>query len=111
MKAQKPHLKDILIAIDKIDEVTSVVVFDVFMQDYKIHDVVMYNFIIVGEASNRISDEFKQTHNSVEWHKLRGMRNHLAHSYDEIDYKVVWETIKNDLPQLKKQIQNIIQNL
>ncbi len=111
MKAQKPHLKDILIAIDKIDEVTNVVVFDVFMQDYKIHDVVMYNFIIVGEASNRISDEFKQTHNSVEWHKLRGMRNHLAHSYDEIDYKVVWETIKNDLPQLKKQIQNIIQNL
>ena len=111
MKAQKPHLKDILIAVDKIDEVTNVVVFDVFMQDYKIHDVVMYNFIIVGEASNRISDEFKQTHNSVEWHKLRGMRNHLAHSYDEIDYKVVWETIKNDLPQLKKQIQNIIQNL
>ena len=111
MKAQKPHLKDILIAIDKIDEVTSVVVFDVFMQDYKIHDVVMYNFIIIGEASNRISDEFKQTHNSVEWHKLRGMRNHLAHSYDEIDYKVVWETIKNDLPQFKKQIQNIIQNL
>jgi uncharacterized protein with HEPN domain len=111
MKAQKPHLKDILIAIDKIDEVANTVVFDVFMQDYKIHDVVMYNFIIVGEASNRISDEFKQTHNSVEWHKLRGMRNHLAHSYDEIDYKVVWETIKNDLPQLKKQIQNIIQNL
>ena len=111
MKAQKPHLKDILIAIDKIEEVTNVVVFDVFMQDYKIHDVVMYNFIIVGEASNRISDEFKQTHNSVEWHKLRGMRNHLAHSYDEIDYKVVWETIKNDLPQLKNQIQNIIQNL
>jgi uncharacterized protein with HEPN domain len=111
MKAQKPHLKDILIAIDKIDEVANAVEFEVFMQDYKIHDVVMYNFIIVGEASNRISDEFKQTHNSVEWHKLRGMRNHLAHSYDEIDYKVVWETIKNDLPQLKKQIQNIIQNL
>ena len=110
MKLQQPHLKDILIAIDKIEEVANSANFDSFIKDYKIHDIVMYNFIVVGEASNRISEEFKKTHTIVEWHKLRGMRNHLARSYDEIDYKVVWETIKNDLPILKTQIQNIIQN-
>ncbi len=110
MKLQIPHLKDILLAIDKIERVANEISFDEFINEYKLHDVVMYNFIIIGEASNRISEDFKKANNSVEWHKLKGMRNHLAHSYDEIDYKIVWDTIKSDLQTLKIQIQKIVQN-
>jgi len=108
MRLQIPHLKDILVAIDKIEKVASAITFDEFVNDYKLHDVVMYNFIVIGEASNRISEDFKKVNTSIEWHKLKGMRNHLAHSYDEMDYKIVWDTIKGDLQALKTQIQNII---
>lgn len=104
MKNEQPHLQDILIAIDKIESVGNNTTFDDFIRDYRIHDIAMYNFIIVGEAASRISNSFKENNKTVEWHKLRGMRNHLAHSYDEIDYQIIWETIKNDLPILKNQI-------
>lgn len=111
MKNEQPHLQDILIAIDKIEDVAKNTTFENFIRDYRIHDIAMYNFIIIGEASNRISNLFKENNATVEWHKLRGMRNHLAHSYDEIDYEIIWETIKNDLPILKNQIKSILNNL
>ena len=59
MKTEQPHLQDILIAIDKIEDVANHTTFDEFIRDYRIHDIAMYNFIIVGEASNRISNSIR----------------------------------------------------
>lgn len=109
MKNQLIYIKDILEAIDKILNFSGKIDFETFLNDTSVHDAIMYNFIVIGEASNRLSEDFKNQHNSIEWHKLKGMRNHLAHSYDEIDYSVVWDTIINNLPSLKSQIQKIIQ--
>ena len=111
MNFQKPYLQDMLTAIEKIMEDSDNISFEVFLKNHTVHDSIMYNFIIIGEATKRISEDFKQINNTIEWHKLIGMRNHLAHSYDEINYTVIWETIKVHLPQLKTQIQTIIQNL
>lgn len=110
MKNQLIYIKDILEAIDKILNFSGKIDFETFLNDTAVHDAIMYNFIVIGEASNRLSEDFKNQHNNIEWHKLKGMRNHLAHSYDEIDYSVVWDTILNNLPSLRSQIQKIIQN-
>ena len=108
MKNQPVYITDILEAIEKIQALSDGIDFDVFMKEVSIHDAIMYNFIVIGEASNRLTNEFKNQNSSVEWYKLKGMRNHLAHSYDEINYELVWETIKDDLPNLKSQIRIII---
>lgn len=91
-------------AIRKIQILTESIDFEKFIKDVAVHDAVMYNFIVIGEASARLSDEFKKLHNNVEWHKLRGMRNHLAHGYDEIDYTVIWDTVKSHLHELKTRL-------
>jgi uncharacterized protein with HEPN domain len=49
---------------------------------------------MIGEASSRISNETQSTYPDLPWHKMKSMRNFLIHEYDDIDMKVVWDTVK-----------------
>lgn len=60
---------------------------------------------IIGEATNRLSNEFKDSNPEIPWREIAAMRNRLIHGYDQINWKLVWETIQRDLPPLKQFIQ------
>jgi len=63
----------------------------------------------VGElAKTSLSDEFKAEIKSIPWKQLYGMRNRIVHGYDGVDMQIVWDTISEDLPKLKDEIQNLI---
>lgn len=62
----------------------------------------------IGEQSNKISSELKNKNGSIEWKKIKAMRNRIAHDYTGIDFEKVFEIVKNELPNLKFQIQSII---
>ena len=66
---------------------------------------------IIGEASNHLSPELKSKFTNIEWSQIVGMRNVFAHEYFGIDSSLVWEIIKNDIPELKDKIENIIKSL
>lgn len=68
-----------------------------FVQDDKTIDAVVRNFEIIGEAANRIDDNFKKLHSDFEWNHLRGFRNRIVHEYFGVDYEIVWSIIENDL--------------
>lgn len=68
-------------------------------------------FEIIGEASKKLSGELKSKYPEVEWKKIGGFRDVLIHDYEGVDLKAVWQIIENSVPQLKIQIQKIIQNL
>ena len=55
---------------------------------------------IVGEAARKISQEFKDTHPDIPWHKMIGMRHRLIHDYLHVNLETVWDTIRNDIPGL-----------
>jgi uncharacterized protein with HEPN domain len=55
---------------------------------------------ILGEASRRLSSEFRAAHPEVPWNEIAGMRNRLVHAYDEINLGVVWHTATRDVPRL-----------
>jgi len=103
----KVYLAHILKAIQKIEDYAGGYSFEDFQNDGKTIDAVIRNFEIIGEASNNISEEFKVAHREVDFRPAISMRNWLAHGYDEIDLKIVWDAIKQDLPELAKQIKKI----
>jgi uncharacterized protein with HEPN domain len=66
---------------------------------------------IIGEASNHISDEIKTKFSEIEWSQITGMRNVFVHEYFGIDTKLVWEIIKNDIPDLKEKVQIVLKSV
>ena len=63
---------------------------------------------IVGEATNRVAEDFRERHPSLPWRQAIGMRHFLAHGYDIIEYAVIWDTVQNNLPPLVQQINTIL---
>jgi uncharacterized protein with HEPN domain len=66
---------------------------------------------MIGEASNHISEVTKQNYPSIEWHKIRGMRNFVSHEYFSTTLEVIWQTAIENIPVLKTQIAQIIADL
>jgi uncharacterized protein with HEPN domain len=102
-------LESILDAIDRIFEYTECFSSaDAFNDDYRSFDAAMMNFVVIGEMVDKLSDNFKSSFPSIEWNKIRDFRNIIAHDYFGIDAEEVWQIIKNDIPELKIEIERII---
>ena len=69
-------------------------------------DAVLRNLQILSESTQRLSDEFKNRHKEIEWHKISGLRNLLVHDYLGIDINTVWVIINKELTTLKNAVQN-----
>jgi uncharacterized protein with HEPN domain len=102
MSKREPRLliEDIIDSGKKILEYTENMTFDEFVNDNKTVDAVIRNFEIIGEASARLPENFKEAHPEIDWHRIRGFRNRIVHDYFGIDYSIVWEIKKSFLPQL-----------
>ena len=80
-------------------------------QDYVLSDAVQYEFEKLYEDSTRLSVEIRLDYfNQLHIDDLRGMRNRIAHNYAVVSLRILLDTIENDLPQLKKDLQAIIDN-
>jgi len=82
--------------------------FDEFLKDGKTARAIMRSVEIIGEAASKLSDELRKEHPEVPWQKIVGMRNRLIHVYFDIDFKTLWQTVKDNLPSLIEQIKAII---
>jgi len=74
-------------------------------------DAIIRNLEIIGEAVVNISDNLKQRYPNVFWKELRGMRNVVTHQYFGVELGEIWSTVINDIPLLKEQIQQIIEDI
>ena len=75
--------------------------------DRKLSLAIIHLLEIVGEAAGGISQEFREMHPTVGWHKMIGMRNRLIHGYFDVNLDIVWNTVIKDLPELIKQVESI----
>ena len=82
---------------------------DVFYADEKTFDAVLMNFVIIGEAVERVTDELKEKEYQIPWIQIKGFRNIVAHDYFGVDAEEVWQIIKNNLSDLEKEIKEIIE--
>lgn len=86
--------------------------FDLFdLADEKTQDAVIRRFEVMGEAARRLPDAFQEAHPAIPWRKIVGMRNVLAHEYDDIALEILWDTIENQLGALEESIRPLLESL
>jgi uncharacterized protein with HEPN domain len=107
-KIDLTYLGDILDAIKWIEGYLRGVDKEDFLENHMMQDAVMHQIEIIGEASNNVSDEFQEKHPELPWTFMRAIRNKIVHDYREVNLNVIWDTAKNDLPPLKKQVKKLI---
>lgn len=100
-------ITDILEAIEKIENYVANFNYQSFIHDEKTADAVVRNLEVIGEAANRLSQEFKSQNSTVEWNKIVGLRHRIVHDYFGIDLDIIWSILEKDLSKLKKSIQKI----
>ncbi|MGK7930983.1 MAG: DUF86 domain-containing protein [Microcystaceae cyanobacterium] len=79
-----------------------------FLEDIKTQSSILYQFIILGEAINKLSDDFIQSYPQIPFSQIRGMRNRITHEYKEVDPEIVWDTIQQDIPYLLNIIEPLL---
>ena len=110
MSKRQPQLliDDIIESGSRILLYTNDLTFDTFIKDNKTIDAVIRNFEIIGEAANRLPEDFKEKNTQIDWYRIIGFRNRIVHDYMGIDYSIVWEIKNSFLPTLLENLKSIL---
>jgi len=79
--------------------------FEDLLSNRMLRSAVERNLEIVGEAARRVSTETRDELPDIAWTSIIGLRNVLAHEYDEIRYEILWRICKAELPVLIRQLE------
>ncbi|MGE5339996.1 MAG: DUF86 domain-containing protein [Candidatus Omnitrophota bacterium] len=101
-------LKNAIETIDKIDCFIGDMDYDGFIEDEKTMFAVSKAIEIIGEILKHIPDEIKKKYADIPWQDIYGMRNFLTHNYFNSDQEEVWKTVKEDIPELKLKLNQIL---
>lgn len=85
--------------------------YDDFITDDKTIDAVVRNFEIIGEAANRVPEDFKSIHPEIEWRRMTGLRNRIIHEYFGVNYATLWKIKEENVAELADFIQQAIDSL
>jgi Uncharacterized conserved protein len=104
-------LNDMLESIERIKEYTSGLTLEGFLIDRRTQDAVLRNLEILGEAARKLPSAIRERYRDIPWAQIISLRNRLIHGYFVVDYSIVWDIIKNDLPILQERLKEILQEV
>ena len=102
------RVQDILSSIAAIQRRTAGMSFDQFQANEAIAKSVLYDFIIIGEASANVPVEVQSRYSQIPWRLMSDMRNVVAHEYFQVNVERVWRTVQEDLPSLIPQLEELL---
>lgn len=108
----KDILVDVLDLIDRLD--ASVKLYkiqdkeDFLRRDELEQDGLAYKIQVIAETLGKVSQDFKDSHTEIPWKNIKGMRNQLSHNYGQNNYRLIWSTYKEKLPELREQLVDIL---
>ena len=108
MREYKDYVADIIDAIEKSESFIKGMSFEAFEKDVKTAFAVIRAFEIMGEAAKKIPSSVRNKHKHIPWKEIAGMRDKLIHEYFGVKPRVVWKTIKQDLPKIKPYLQSML---
>lgn len=109
-KLPEKYLLHILDEVNYLLDTSSNLTEPRFSQDPTLQRAYSRSLEIIGEATKNIPDEFKQQHPHIDWKGMAGMRDRLIHGYFGVDYHIVWDVVRNELPHLKTKIAVLVGN-
>lgn len=96
-----------LISCYNIQEFTSILRFEAFLDDPRTIRAVAFELTTIGEAVRALPDEIKAKYPEVPWGKIQGIRNVLIHEYYRLDEEIIWQTVQKDIPNLIQMLEKI----
>ena len=108
MLRDQETLVDIFTAINLIFQYMEGVDFKAFVKSTEKQDAVLRRITIIGEATKRLSRDFRSQHSSIPWKEIAGIRDVIIHDYDEVDCEEIWTVIEDNLPILFNYIKPLI---
>ena len=105
------YLEDALTAMDKAEAFVSDMSYEQFAEDDKTVFAVVRSIEIIGEAVKHIPQDFRGQFTDIPWRDMAGMRDVLIHEYFGIDLETVWKTVKEDIPELKRLLREVLGKL
>lgn len=109
MRRDKLYLSDIIESADEIKGFLDGISRDEFLKNNLIRAAVLQKLTTIGEASARLSDDFRKRHTEVAWADIVGFRNIAVHAYFSVEWSIVWTAATEDAPSLRDQISQIIE--
>jgi uncharacterized protein with HEPN domain len=110
-KENSVRLRHILEAIERIEKYLQGFDEEKFKTDFLYQDAVLRQLEIIGEASKNLSSDLRENNPHIEWRKMAGTRDRLAHGYFSVDTEIVWRITQDFLPTLKIDIKKILESL
>ena len=106
--SRKPEdrIDDVIACCGKILRFTSGMTREQLFEQDLVMDAVLRNIEIIGEATKHIPDELRARMPGIEWKKIAGMRDWISHVYYRVDDEIVWDAIRNNIPELLRTLQN-----
>ncbi|NCJ07806.1 DUF86 domain-containing protein [Synechococcales cyanobacterium C] len=108
MSRDRETLIDIVAAIKLILHYVEGVDFDSLAANIEKQDAILRRITIIGEATKRLSKDFREQHPNIPWKEISGMRDVITHDYDEVDLDEVWTVVNTNLPDLLNYIEPLI---
>jgi uncharacterized protein with HEPN domain len=99
------HIYDECVYLEKEYSSSS---FDEFTQNGRLTRAICRSLEIIGEASNKISPAFKKHYPNIRWREMGDMRNKIIHDYFGVDFDIIWDVLRTDIPQLKIEVEKIL---
>jgi uncharacterized protein with HEPN domain len=98
-----------LTAIAEIQQSTANLTFEDFASDRHLIKAVLYDYLVIGEASNNIPTNVQLLAATILWRQMADMRNIMVHEYFQINLEIVWDSIQHDLPELVLKLHELLE--
>ena len=105
----RDYLRHIVVEADYLISHSSDVTWERFSRDETLRRAFVRSLEIIGEAAKKVPDGFRDQHANIEWRSMAGMRDRLIHDYFGVDYELVWDVVRNRIPELRRQLAAVLE--